>query len=97
MCYCIHLTTLTCGVVAKFSAHNGGIFAIPAVVANGSPSPIETYLHSSLVLVGTFLEAQCPSGAVRCDSWPKRNKWKYNNLQAPITNTRLCMSKATYI
>ena len=73
MCYCILLSTLTSGVVAKFSAHNGGIFAVPTVVTNGSPAPVETDLHSSLVLIGTFPEAQCPSGAVRCDSWPKKN------------------------
>ena len=73
MPYLICLTTLTRGVVAKISAHNGGIFAVPAVVTNGSPASVETDLHSSLILIGTFPEAQCPSGAVWCDSWPKRN------------------------
>ena len=63
-----YLTTLTSGVETKLPADYSGILAVPAVVADGPPAPVQAHLHSSLVLIGASTEADCPSGAVRSDS-----------------------------
>ena len=92
MLLCLLIITLTSGVVAKLSAHYGSIFAIPAVITDGSPAPIKTHLHSSLILVGTILKADCPSGTVGSDIWAVQiNKWR----NIVNTHSRLCTYTST--
>ena len=51
--------------VAKLSADNSSISAVPAVVTDGAPASMKTHLQSSLVLIAASNKTDCPTGAVR--------------------------------